>query len=62
MARFTPAPIKPAVALAAREALDIRVSTIEHVEEIPRSDKLMKLTVNSGDHSRAKSKADRLCS
>ena len=34
------------------EALDIRVGTIERVEEIPRSDKLMKLTVNFGDHLR----------
>jgi tRNA-binding protein len=49
MADFTPAPIKPSVAI---EALDIRVGTIERVEEIARSDKLMKLTVNVGDHSR----------
>ena len=53
MADFTPAPIKPAVGIAALEALDIRVGTIERVEEIPRSDKLMKLTVNFGDHSRS---------
>ncbi|PYT95848.1 MAG: tRNA-binding protein [Acidobacteria bacterium] len=52
MAQFTPAPIKPAVAVAALEALDIGVGTIEHAEEIPRSDKLMKLTGNFGDHSR----------
>ena len=52
MAEFTPAPAKPIVAIAALEALDIRVGTIERVEEIPRSDKLMKLTVNFGDHSR----------
>ena len=53
MAEFTPAPLKPTVGIAALEALDIRVGTIERVEEIPRSDKLMKLTVNFGDHSRA---------
>ena len=52
MTDFAPAPIKPTVALAGLEALDIRVGTIERVEEIPRSDKLMKLTVNFGDHSR----------
>src|SRR5690242_1155721 len=52
MTDFAPGPIKPTVALAALEALDIRVGTIERVEEIPRSDKLMKLTVNFGDHSR----------
>jgi len=38
MADFTPAAIKPTVAIAALEALDIRVGTIERVEEIPRSD------------------------
>lgn len=52
MADFAPAPIKPSVGIAALEVLDIRVGTIERVEEIPRSDKLMKLTVNFGDHSR----------
>lgn len=52
MADFAPAPIKPTVGIAALEELDIRVGTIERVEEIPRSDKLMKLTVNFGDHSR----------
>ncbi|HKW65434.1 MAG TPA: hypothetical protein VJN89_22980 [Candidatus Acidoferrum sp.] len=52
MADFAPAPIKPTVGIASLEALDIRVGTIERVEEIPRSEKLMKLTVNFGDHSR----------
>ena len=49
---FKPAPIKPLVAFAALEALDIRAGTIQKVEEVPRSDKLMKLTVNFGDHTR----------
>lgn len=52
MPDLTPAPVKPIVAIDALETLDIRVGTIERVEEIPRSDKLMKLTVNFGDHSR----------
>jgi tRNA-binding protein len=52
MAEFAPAPVKPVVRIEALEALDIRVGTIERVEEVPRSDKLMKLTVNFGDHSR----------
>jgi tRNA-binding protein len=52
MSEFTPAPIRPVVGIAALKALDIRVGTIERVEEIPRSDKLMKLTVNFGDHTR----------
>jgi len=34
------------------EALDIRVGTILKVEEVARSEKLMKLTVSFGDHTR----------
>jgi tRNA-binding protein len=49
---FSPAPVKPRVNFAALEALDIRVGTIERVEEVPHSEKLMKLTVNFGDHTR----------
>jgi tRNA-binding protein len=49
---MTPAPVKPAVPLAALEALDIRVGTILAVEEIPRSAKLMRLRVSFGDHTR----------
>jgi tRNA-binding protein len=52
MSEFNPAPVKPAVSFAVFESLDIRVGAIERVEEVPRSDKLMKLTVNFGDHSR----------
>jgi tRNA-binding protein len=52
MAEFTPSAIKPIVDMTALEALDIRVGTIERVEDVPRSEKLMKLTVNFGDHSR----------
>jgi tRNA-binding protein len=49
---FTPAPVKPIVSIEALNALDIRVGTIERVEEVPRSEKLMKLTVNFGDQKR----------
>ncbi|HTT32325.1 MAG TPA: hypothetical protein VLV89_02990 [Candidatus Acidoferrum sp.] len=52
MADFAPAPVKPIVPISALESLDIRIGTIERVEEMPRSNKLMKLTVNFGDHSR----------
>jgi methionine--tRNA ligase beta chain len=52
MNEFTPAPVKPIVAITALEALDIRVGTINRVEEIAGSEKLMKLTVNFGDHFR----------
>jgi tRNA-binding protein len=52
MSGFVAAPIKPVVGIETLEALDIRVGKIERVEEVQRSDKLMKLIVNFGDHSR----------
>jgi len=52
MSDFTPAPVKPIVPFAAFEALDIRVGTIQKVEEVGKSDKLMKLKVSFGDHTR----------
>ncbi len=52
MSELKPAPIKPVVAFTALEALDIRVGTIQKVEEVARSEKLMKLTVSFGDHTR----------
>jgi len=52
MNEFTPSPVKPIVPLTALGVLDIRVGTIERVEEVPRSEKLMRLIVNFGDHSR----------
>ncbi|HEX7173816.1 MAG TPA: hypothetical protein VF240_00845 [Pyrinomonadaceae bacterium] len=47
-----PAPVKPAVGIDALERLDVRVGTIELVEDVKGSDKLLKLTVNFGDHRR----------
>jgi tRNA-binding protein len=52
MDAFVPAPLKPTIPFTALYALDIRVGTIERVEEVPRSEKLMRLTVNLGDHTR----------
>lgn len=52
MHEFTPAPVKAAVPISALEALDIRVGTIEKVDDVPRSEKLVRLVVNFGDHSR----------
>jgi tRNA-binding protein len=49
---FVPAPVKATVQFSALEALDIRTGTIERVEEVPRSEKLMRLIVNFGDHTR----------
>jgi tRNA-binding protein len=52
MSEFTPAPVKAIVSSNALQQLDIRVGTIEHVEQVPHSEKLMRLTVNLGDHTR----------
>jgi tRNA-binding protein len=48
----TPAPVKPVVPASALEALDIRVGTIVSVEDVPKTDKLVQLTVDFGDHRR----------
>ena len=53
MSDFQPAPVKPIVTFAALEALDIRVGTIERVEDVARSEKLLKLIVSFGDHKRS---------
>jgi len=49
---FRPAEVKAIVGIEVLESLDIRVGTFERVEEVPGSDKLMKLIVNFGDHTR----------
>jgi tRNA-binding protein len=51
--RFMPSPMKPLVSLDDIEKIDVRIGTIELVEEVPRSDRLVKLTVNFGDHKRS---------
>ncbi len=45
-------PIKPTITNANLEKLDIRIGTIEKVEEVENSDKLVRLLVNFGDHKR----------
>jgi tRNA-binding protein len=49
---FTPAPIKPVISPDVIESIDVRVGTIERVEDVAKSNKLVKLTVNFGDHTR----------
>jgi tRNA-binding protein len=49
---FTPAPIKPIISPDVLESIDIRVGTIERVEDVAKSGKLVKLTVNFGDRTR----------
>ncbi len=47
------AQIKPTISLDVLDKVDIRVGTIELVEDVPGSDKLVKLTVDFGDHKRS---------
>ncbi len=46
------AAVKPLVSYQEFARLDVRVGTIRSVEPVPGSDKLMRLTVDFGDHSR----------
>ena len=46
------APVKPPISIDVLEKIDIRVGTIELVEEVKGSDKLVKLSVDFGDHKR----------
>ncbi len=50
---FKVAPVKPEIAFADFEKIDIRVGTILSVEEVAGSDKLLKLTVGFGDQQRS---------
>ena len=52
MSEFAPAPVKSVVAHSVLEALDVRLGTIKAIEDLPKSRKLVKLTVSFGDHSR----------
>ena len=49
---MTPAPIKETIAFDILDRIDIRVGTITRVEDVPKSDKLVRLLVDFGDHSR----------
>ena len=50
---FRTAAIKPQIAFADLERIDVRVGTIISVNDIEGSDKLVKLTVDFGDHRRS---------
>jgi tRNA-binding protein len=47
------APIRPTISFDVLDKVDIRVGTIELVEDVQGSDKLVKLTVDFGDHKRS---------
>jgi tRNA-binding protein len=46
------APIKPLISIDDLDKIDIRVGTIESVDDVPASAKLLRLTVDFGDHQR----------
>lgn len=48
-----PAPVKERITFKDFEKLDIRVGTITSVSEVENSEKLVKLSVNFGDHTRS---------
>jgi tRNA-binding protein len=49
---MTPAPLKPTIPFSTLASIDVRVGTIERVEDVSKSDKLLRLTVDFGDHKR----------
>ena len=50
---FAPAAVKAIVSAEVLDRIDVRVGTIERVEDVANSNKLVKLTVNFGDHTRS---------
>jgi tRNA-binding protein len=50
---FRPAAIKPTISFADLDRIDVRAGTIVSVEDVEGSDKLLKLTVDFGDHRRS---------
>ncbi|HWT03895.1 MAG TPA: hypothetical protein VN256_26845 [Pyrinomonadaceae bacterium] len=49
---YTVAPVKPPIPADVLDRIDVRVGTIEAVEEVPKSKTLVRLRVNFGDHTR----------
>ena len=49
---MTPAPVKPLISIGDLEKIDVRIGTIVAVDEVARSDKLLRLSVDFGDHRR----------
>jgi len=49
---MVPAPVKPLITVELLNQVDIRTGTIEQVEDVPGSDRLVRLRVQFGDHTR----------
>ena len=52
MKKLKIAPIKPTVPFDLFDKIDIRVGTIEHVEDVKGANKLIRLIVDFGNHTR----------
>ena len=52
MSGINPAPVKPTISFEELDKLDIRVGTIQSVEDVKGSNKLVRLVVGFGDHTR----------
>ena len=52
MTDFSPAVVKRQIGMSDLDKIDIRVGTIERVDLIARSQKLITLIVNFGEHRR----------
>src|SRR5665648_245299 len=52
MGKFILKPIKDEISIEDFAKIDIRVGEIDEVLDIPRSNNLMKLVINFGDHKR----------
>jgi tRNA-binding protein len=46
------ATVKPTISIEVLQKIDVRVGTIERVEDVNTSNKLVRLIVNFGDHKR----------
>jgi len=46
------APVKPSISMEVLNRIDVRVGRIEAVQDVPGSDKLVRLRVGFGDHTR----------
>jgi tRNA-binding protein len=52
MEKIKEAPVKPTISFKEFQRIDIRVGTIESVDNIEQAEKLVKLRVDFGDHQR----------
>jgi methionine--tRNA ligase beta chain len=48
-----PAPLKPTIAFDVLDKIDVRIGTIVSVEDVEKSEKLVELVVDFGDHQRS---------